>query len=91
MNADLCLNLIERGALLIMVKNNPLRTMQTGTLYSNIQKKEKMETHEKRTEAQKENKISDRVEEIQKAIQKGEYQIDLKKTSEKMALNLLNL
>ncbi|MCE3036504.1 flagellar biosynthesis anti-sigma factor FlgM [Helicobacter sp. faydin-H20] len=33
----------------------------------------------------------DKIQEIRKAIKKGEYKVDLQATSEKMALNLLGL
>lgn len=36
-------------------------------------------------------KALDRVSQIKEQIQNGTYELDMKKTSEKMALNLLNL
>lgn len=38
-----------------------------------------------------EAKALDRVSQIKEQIQNGTYELDMKKTSEKMALNLLNL
>lgn len=38
-----------------------------------------------------ETKALDRVSQIKEQIQNGTYELDMKKTSEKMALNLLNL
>lgn len=53
-----------------------------------LQQKEKMQG---KNSKKIENKSPDRLSQLQEQIQKGEYKIDLKKTSEKMALNLLNL
>ena len=71
-----------------MIKNTTEKSLlHLKSPYS--QHKEKVES----TKDLKETKdpSADRLASLQNQIQKGEYKIDLKKTSEKMALNLLNL
>ena len=60
--------------------NNPLAT----SLNQNLKQ---VKQQDKKIAAQQE----DRVAKISAAIQNGDYKLELQKTSEKMALNLLNL
>ncbi|MCE3046907.1 flagellar biosynthesis anti-sigma factor FlgM [Helicobacter kayseriensis] len=73
-----------------MIKNNVNRSTELKSLYVHSQEKKTrdMKIEEKQTE---ENSYSDRLSQIKEQIQAGTYKIDLKKTSEKMALNLLGL
>lgn len=62
-----------------------------GSVYS--QKIDKNTTNNKEAQVKKtqESKAIDRVSQVKEQIQNGTYELDMKKTSEKMALNLLNL
>lgn len=72
-----------------MVRNSTERVL-VGSVYA--QKLEKNITN-KENQVKKDQgvKALDRVSQIKQQIQNGTYELDMKKTSEKMALNLLNL
>lgn len=71
-----------------MVKNTLDRPVGAGATFN---KTEKVSNTRETRKQQEEEKIQDKVSQIQEQIERGEYKIDLRKTSEKMALNLLNL
>lgn len=64
-----------------------------GSRLAYSQKIEKNNREKSDTQIKKEEKIqqADRVSQIREEIQNGTYKLDMKKTSEKMAQNLLNL
>lgn len=70
-----------------MIKNTIDRSIGVGATFKKTEKAVKTQE----TQKKQEDKIQSKVSQIQDQIQKGEYKIDLKKTSEKMALNLLNI
>lgn len=70
-----------------MVKNITDRSIGVRATFKKMEKAVKTQETEKKQEEKVQNKVS----QIQGQIEKGEYKIDLKKTSEKMALNLLNI
>lgn len=72
-----------------MIRNSTERVL-VGSGYT--QKLEKNITNkENQIKKDQEVKVLDRVSQIKQQIQNGTYELDMKKTSEKMALNLLNL
>lgn len=73
-----------------MIKNNVNRSAELKSFYIHSQEKK---TRDMKTEEKKIEEIShsDRLSQIKEQIQSGTYKINLKKTSEKMALNLLGL
>lgn len=72
-----------------MVRNTTERVL-VGSVYS--QKIDRNSTNkENQVKKSQEVKTLDRVSQIKEQIQNGTYELDMKKTSEKMALNLLNL
>lgn len=73
-----------------MIRNNIERGL-VGSIYS--QKMERNNTTNKDNQVKKNQEVKalDRVSQIKEQIQNGTYELDMKKTSEKMALNLLNL
>lgn len=62
----------------ITTTSNPLVGNETKKYSENIRSKEAKE-------------VDDKVSQIKESIKNGTYQVDIHKTSEKMALNLLNL
>lgn len=70
-----------------MVKGAINRSIGVDTTFQTMEKAFKPQDVQKKQD----EKGVDRVTQIQDEIQNGQYKIDLKKTSEKMALNLLNL
>lgn len=70
-----------------MIKNTIDRSIGVGATFQKAEKAIKLQEAQKKQEEKAQNKVT----EIQSQIQNGEYKIDLKKTSEKMALNLLNI
>lgn len=70
-----------------MIKNTIERSIGMGATFQKTEKAVKSQEVQKKQE----EKVQSKVSQIQDQIQNGEYKIDLKKTSEKMALNLLNL
>ncbi len=73
-----------------MIRNNLERSVELKNLY--LRPKSEKTGDTKISETHKEEKVaSDRISEIRDQIQSGSYKVDLKKTSEKMALNLLGL
>lgn len=70
-----------------MIKNTIERSIGVGATFQKTEKAVKSQEVQKKQE----EKVQSKVSQIQDQIQNGEYKIDLKKTSEKMALNLLNL
>lgn len=71
-----------------MIKNILDRSVGAGSTFKKTESLTNSREFQKKYE---EEKIQSKVSQIQDQIQNGEYKIDLKKTSEKMALNLLNL
>lgn len=62
----------------ITTSNNHLVNSETKKYSANITTKDAKE-------------VDDKVSQIKESIKNGTYQVDMNKTSEKMALNLLNL
>lgn len=72
-----------------MTVTNLTQNMQTNLAYAKKVQKQKQEVANP-IKTQKSEDEPDKVSRIKKEIQQGTYKVDLKKTSEKMALNLLN-
>lgn len=72
-----------------MVRNTLERSL--GSVYSQKIEKNQRERVQVETKKAEETQSLDRVAQIKEQVQNGTYQLDMKKTSEKMALNLLNL
>lgn len=74
-----------------MIRNTIERGL-VGSVYSQkIDKNNVKSDKENEVKKSQEVKALDRVSQIKEQIQNGTYELDMKKTSEKMALNLLNL
>lgn len=72
-----------------MIRNTTQRGLVGSVYAQNIEKK--TTNKENQVKKNQEVKALDRVSQIKEQIQNGTYELDMKKTSEKMALNLLNL
>ena len=72
-----------------MVRNTLERSI--GSVYSQKIEKNQRERVQVETKKAEETQSLDRVAQIKEQVQNGTYQLDMKKTSEKMALHLLNL
>ena len=72
-----------------MVRNTLERSL--GSVYSQKIEKNQRERVQVETKKAEETQSLDRVAQIKEQEQNGTYQLDMKKTSEKMALHLLNL
>ncbi|WP_300223959.1 flagellar biosynthesis anti-sigma factor FlgM [uncultured Helicobacter sp.] len=72
-----------------MVRNTLERSL--GSVYSQKIEKNQRERVQVETKKAEETQSLDRVAQIKEQVQNGTYQLDMKKTSEKMALHLLNL
>lgn len=72
-----------------MIRNTVERSL--GSVYSQKIEKNQKERVQAETKKVEETQSVDRVSQIKEQIQNGTYQLDMKKTSEKMALHLLNL
>ena len=72
-----------------MVRNTLERSL--GSVYSQKIEKNQRERVQVKTKKAEETQSLDRVAQIKEQVQNGTYQLDMKKTSEKMALHLLNL
>lgn len=72
-----------------MIRNTIERNL--GSIYSQKIEKNQRERSQIEVKKSEESQRVDRVAQIKEQIQNGTYQLDMKKTSEKMALHLLNL
>lgn len=72
-----------------MIRNTIERNL--GSIYSQKIEKNQRERVQAEVKKAEETQGVDRVAQIKEQIQNGTYQLDMKKTSEKMALHLLNL
>ena len=72
-----------------MVRNT--LEISLGSVYSQKIEKNQRERVQVETKKAEETQSLDRVAQIKEQVQNGTYQLDMKKTSEKMALHLLNL
>ena len=72
-----------------MVRNTLERSL--GSVYSQKLEKNQRERVQVETKKAEETQSLDRVAQIKEQVQNGTYQLDMKKTSEKMVLHLLNL
>ena len=72
-----------------MVRNTLERSL--GSVYSQKIEKNQRERVQVETKKAEETQSLDRVAQIKEQVQNGTYQLEMKKTSEKMALHLLNL
>ncbi|HIY44137.1 MAG TPA: flagellar biosynthesis anti-sigma factor FlgM [Candidatus Helicobacter avistercoris] len=72
-----------------MVRNTLERSL--GSVYSQKIEKNQRERVQVETKKAEETQSLDRVAQIKEQVQNGTYQLDMKKTSEKMVLHLLNL
>lgn len=75
-----------------MIRNTIERGL-VGSVYSQKIDNKNNVRSDKEGEVKKSQEVKalDRVSQIKEQIQNGTYELDMKKTSEKMALNLLNL
>lgn len=73
-----------------MIKSSLGYSTKIKSSYLQTTGKQEINTKAKEKKLKEEQNI-DRVVQIKEQIQSGMYKVDLKKTSEKMALNLLNL
>lgn len=73
-----------------MITTNLTQNMQANLAYAKKVQKQKQDVASP-IKTQKSEEELDKVSKIKKEIKQGTYKVDLKKTSEKMALNLLNL
>lgn len=72
-----------------MIRNTTQQGLVGSVYAQNIEKN--IINKESQVKKNQEVKALDRVSQIKEQIQNGTYELDMKKTSEKMALNLLNL
>ena len=72
-----------------MVRNTLERSL--GSVYSQKIEKNQRERVQVETKKAEETQSLDRVAQIKEQVQNGTSQLDMKKTSEKMELHLLNL
>ena len=73
-----------------MIRNSIERGL-VGSIYSQKMERNNAANKDNQVKKNQEVKALDRVSQIKEQIQNGTYELDMKKTSEKMALNLLNL
>lgn len=73
-----------------MIRNSVERGL-VGSIYSQKMERNNAANKDNQVKKNQEVKALDRVSQIKEQIQNGTYELDMKKTSEKMALNLLNL
>lgn len=73
-----------------MIRNSIERGL-VGSVYSQKMERNNATNKDNQVKKNQEVKALDRVSQIKEQIQNGTYELDMKKTSEKMALNLLNL
>lgn len=73
-----------------MVRNSVEKGL-VGSIYSQKIEKNNAANKDNQVKKNQEVKALDRISQIKEQIQNGTYELDMKKTSEKMALNLLNL
>lgn len=73
-----------------MIRNTVERSL-IGSAYTQKIDKNSVNNRDNQIKKTQETKALDRVSQIKEQIQNGTYELDMKKTSEKMALNLLNL